>query len=894
MAKRLRIARATKFAAGTVVSSMIVFATIGYALLEMRQDAIDTATMHATDMAAALADGAANNIATIDLTLRDAVQLAQANIEGPTFSDADSESIHVALEERRRALGQDEVIGIADASGRIISASEDYYKSTTINIADRDYFIASRDDASDTLHISKPYPIRRTGVVMITFARRIASREGKFLGIALVGVKPIDLFRDHDAMTASGEKSFSLFYEDGTVALRQPDAENWVGKNLSNISPWRKVAAQGGGVYHSDGVFDAFPKYLAVRRVVGRPFFVNVGVADQLVFMQWRPRALTIIACSVIALALVGALLYSQTKLASRLARSRVRSWVRAKRILAQESELGSTRRRFALTLDYISQAMAMFDADDKLIVSNHCYAEIYGLKPEQLRPGMSTREIFALRIASGAYTGDAPEEYMGLLAIPRRGERLDELRNGRVLLVHDKSMDDGGRITVQEDVTERIRAERELIHVSRHDSLTQLPNRLAFKEHLARSLAEGFEFAVLLADIDGFKDVNDTYGHEIGDRVLIEVASRLRAEAGDCLLARLGGDEFIATTPIAQGAEAALALAERFIGAIQRPFEFEDRRISLGLSVGVKIVDPAVNDASSVMRHVDLALYAGKNEGRNRARLFHDEMERDHALRAVLARDLGEAIAQDRLDVHYQPIVDASDGRIVCMEALARWRHPTRGMIPPVVFIPLAEEIGMINALGNRVLDRACADAARWRSDIVVAVNVSSLQVERPDFVEVVTAALARAELCPHKLQLEITETVLLRNNDTIRSHLLRLRALGVTFALDDFGTGYASLAYLKAFPLDKLKIDKSFVDDVCVNPQSITIVGAIVALATGIGVETTAEGVETKAQADALRAIGVTTMQGYFFSKPKPIGEHDPADIGLIQAEGVDIRAA
>lgn len=578
---------------------------------------------------------------------------------------------------------------------------------------------------------------------------------------------------------------------------------------------------------------------------------------------------------------------------ASRAPIAAIGSATRVQRISAQDSELESTRRRFALTLDYISQAMAIFDAEDKLVVSNHCYAELYGLKPEQLRPGMSTREIFELRVASGAYAGEVPEEYLGLLSFPRQGERLDELRNGRILLVRDKFVEEGGRITVQEDVTERIRAGRELIHLSRHDNLTHLPNRLAFKEQLAQRLAaaKGSAFGVLLADIDGFKDVNDTYGHEIGDRVLVEIATRMRAEAGDCFLSRLGGDEFVALTPRGMEAEALMSLAARLIKAVQRSLEFEDRRISLGLSVGVKIADPSHDDATSTMRHVDLALYAAKKSGRNRARLFLDEMEREHVQRAELAQDLREAIARDQLHVHYQPIVDAQDGRVVCMEALARWRHPTRGMIPPIVFIPIAEEIGMINALGARVLERACADAARWRQDIVVAVNVSSLQVDRSDFVETVIAALARAELCPRRLQLEITESALLRNNESIRSHLQRLRVMGVTFALDDFGTGYASLAYLKAFPLDKIKIDKSFVDDLCVNPQSITIVGAVVALATGIGVQTTAEGVETKEQADALRAIGVNTLQGYLFSKPKPIGEHDPAAIfETDEARGAD----
>ena len=534
--------------------------------------------------------------------------------------------------------------------------------------------------------------------------------------------------------------SFSLFYSDGLVAMREPDAGALVGERMPSVEQWREVAERGGGIYHSPGVFDPYPKYVAVRRVADSPFFVNVGITDEAALAKWRTRMMTIIGGGGIGLALVIALLYAQLRLADRLSHSRIRSWLRGNRLAAKSKELLNTRKRFGLTLDYISQGMAMFDANEKLVIANHCYAELYGLRPEQLRAGMDVREIFALRIANGAYCGETPEKYLDILSEPFCAKRLDHLHNGRIILVREKETDEGGWVTVQEDVTERTRAAEELAHTALHDSLTQLPNRQAFKNHLAARLqrAEGERFAILLVDIDGFKEVNDTYGHEVGDDVLVEVAKRLSREARDCFVARLGGDEFVAMIAGERlDADSAMSVAERLIASVQQPINVGTRLISLGLCVGVNLVETGEGDFSCIMRRADLALYAAKNGGRNRAKRFDEEMERQYGERALLARDLRDAIEQGQLAVHYQPIVDAADRRIVCLEALARWNHPVHGMISPATFIPIAEETGLIVALGNWVLRRACADAAAWRPDVVVAVNVSSLQIERLDFVE-------------------------------------------------------------------------------------------------------------------------------------------------------------
>jgi diguanylate cyclase (GGDEF)-like protein len=856
------------------LASTLVFAMVVIAVLEMRWDAIDAATNQAADVASVLADDVANSISTVDVTLRDAVDISQSLVSASSIREPEANAIRQALRQRRRAMDRSEMIAVTNENGDVVSAASDF-APTRINVSDREYFTAIRDDRSRGLYVSKPLTSKLTGTTTIFFARRIETSTGLFLGIAFVGIEPPSLFRSLEGMNTPGERSFSLLYFDGVVAWREPFIDGIVGRPIPELAMWQEVARRGGGSYHADGIFDPYPKYFATRRVGAGPFFVSVGVADAFALATWRTRATTIVLGSVGAAIVVIALLGSLS--------------TRARRLLDKERELAGTRERFGLALDYMSQGMAMFDGNDKLLMANRGYSELYDVSPEVVHPGMDAEEVYALRVASGAYVGNSPEDYKKRLYSRPRVDRVDELRNGRIIQVRLKEIDDGAWVTVQEDVTERTLATRKLIHAARHDNLTHLHNRREFADQLASRLraSSALGFAILLIDIDRFKDVNDIYGHEVGDAVLIEVAKRFSGEAGDRFLARLGGNQFVAMTASGDvDPDNALALATRFIAVAQDPIEIDGRQIRLGLRVGFKIVNPASTDAVSVMRRVDLALYAAKSMGRNSIKRFDAEMERDYELRAILASDLRDAIDQGRLEVHYQPIVDAADDRPVCMEALARWRHPTRGMISPAIFIPLAEEIGMINAIGAWVLRRACADAARWRSDILVAVNASALQVETSDFVDVVTAALVDAKLPPHRLQIEITETIVLRKDEAICDQLNRLRAIGVTFALDDFGTGFASLSYLKAFPLDKIKIDKSFVDDVCVSSQALTIVGAIVALARGLGVATTAEGVETKEQGDILRAIGVTTMQGYYFGKPKPNGEH-PAI--TLSADGV-----
>ena len=420
---------------------------------------------------------------------------------------------------------------------------------------------------------------------------------------------------------------------------------------------------------------------------------------------------------------------------------------------------------------------------------------------------------------------------------------------------------------------------ESRLRHLAMHDPLCGLPNRIFFGERLESVIGEvrdgSSAAAVFYIDLDHFKDVNDTLGHPVGDELIRNVTLRLsRAlRAGD-LVARLGGDEFAVISTVGQDIDKMMAMAQRMIAAICAPYSIGGQNIVIGASIGIAVIDGNCGGAADIMRYADMALYRAKNEGRNRACLYDAAMDADLSSRKLLEADLREAIENDGLRVLYQPIVNKSGDTMVGVEALCRWTHPVRGEISPLEFIAAAEHSGLIIELGAWVLRRACLDGMDWPG-LTVAVNVSPLQFRRTDFADLVERTLTETRFNPERLELELTESVLLGNVDTAEAGMLRLKALGVRLALDDFGTGYSSLLYLRRFPFDKLKIDRSFVMSIEKAADAAAIVHAVVSLGRGLGMKVTAEGVETADQHLFLRAAGVHFMQGYRFGKAMPAAE-------------------
>ncbi len=433
----------------------------------------------------------------------------------------------------------------------------------------------------------------------------------------------------------------------------------------------------------------------------------------------------------------------------------------------------------------------------------------------------------------------------------------------------------DGGMRGVASDVTAQKRAEEQVSHMAHYDGLTDLANRFLFNETLGRAIKRrqgAAEIAVLCLDLDSFKSVNDTLGHPAGDKLLIETARRIEAcVRPDDLVARLGGDEFAVLIKGKNAVAEAKAISERILASLSEPIDLDGHQIMSSTSIGIAAMDEGANEASLLMKRADLALYAAKEAGRNRLALYEDGMDEAAQARRQLEMDLRAALVSGEFELHYQPLINLQTGETTAFEALVRWNHPRRGIVMPDDFIPLAEETGLIVQLGEWVIRNACSEVAHWPEHLHVSVNLSPAQMRSSALIGTVFNAVASAGIAPERLQLEITETVLMHDSEVNLATLHKLRDFGVRIALDDFGTGYSSLNYLRSFPFDKIKIDKCFISEIEDNSDCQAIVHAVVTLANNLGMETTAEGVESSEQLQHLRDKGCTEAQGYLFSRPE-----------------------
>jgi diguanylate cyclase (GGDEF)-like protein len=539
---------------------------------------------------------------------------------------------------------------------------------------------------------------------------------------------------------------------------------------------------------------------------------------------------------------------------------------------------LAEINGRFDAATSHMSQGLCMFDADARLVVNNERYIQMYDLSQEVVKPGCALVDLLKHRTTRGSFKGD-PELYLAelqkLLKAGKTITRIVPSGDGRTIAVINSPTPNGGWVATHEDITEQRAIAARISHMAHHDGLTNAPNRLFFREQMQVRLAQlgrDQKIAVLCIDLDRFKSVNDNLGHSFGDELLRQATERMRKclREGD-MLARLGGDEFAIRTHAAQ-AEDASGLAARLIKAIAVPFDLDEHQVTIGVSIGIAVAPGDGTDPEQLLKCADLALYRAKAEGRATYRFFEPEMDRKIQARRVLELELRSAIVNCEFELYYQPVVNLQSGQICAFEALLRWNHPERGLVPPVDFISLAEETGLIAPIGEWAIRTACDEAAKWPEAIGVAINLSPAQFKKSGLCQVVQSALAHSGLAPGRVDLEITESVLLIESVSTLETLHQLRGLGVRTSMDDFGTGYSSLSYLHSFPFDKVKIDRSFVHDLQRNESARAIVQAVTGLCASLGMATTGEGVETAEDVDYLRRKGCTEAQGYFYSRPMP----------------------
>lgn len=542
-----------------------------------------------------------------------------------------------------------------------------------------------------------------------------------------------------------------------------------------------------------------------------------------------------------------------------------------------QDAELRARTAQLDAALDNMVEGIAMFDAEHRIVLANRRYAEMYGLRLDQIKPGTTFEQVVQHRIDSGQLRGRTASDVVAtVLARVSNGKDASftyVMDDGRHITLSAQPMPEGGTVTTHRDVTEQRRSDAKIVHMAFHDSLTGLPNRTRLTDRLEHALTRvkrGDIVVAHLLDLDHFKNINDTLGHAAGDKLLKVVAARLEDLVRETdTIARMGGDEFAIIQVAISGPADAAALANRIIEVLGAPYDLDGHQVCVGASVGVAVASANTASADELMRNADLALYSAKAEGRGTYCFFEPEMDAQLQEQRSLESDLRKALGAGELELHYQPIVSVAASEILGFEALMRWRHPVKGLILPGSFIGLAEANGFIVRLGEWAIRQACAVAAKWPTDITVSVNLSPVQFRSSGLVQTVVDALSASRLEPERLELEITEDLLLQDSEQTLNILFQLRSLGVCIAMDDFGTGYSSLSYLQSFPLDRIKIDRSFTSNIH-SAQSLSIVQAVTALAKALDMQTTAEGVETVEQRDAIAATGCTAMQGFLFGKP------------------------
>ena len=532
-------------------------------------------------------------------------------------------------------------------------------------------------------------------------------------------------------------------------------------------------------------------------------------------------------------------------------------------------------RRELSVAVNNIPQGLVLYDNSSRVTVCNQRYIEMFGLSPDVAKPGCTMYELISHRKETGSFSGDVGEFFDSIrrnVALGKITHQIVDTADGRAIQIINQPLEAGGWVATIEDVTERKRSDEKIVRLAHYDALTDLPNRVLFREQLESALKKvqpDRQLAVLYIDIDEFKSVNDALGHSVGDELLKAVAGRLRGCLGETdVAARLGGDEFAIIQTAIKYPSDTTHLVGRIYEAIRKPYDCAGHLITTDASIGIALAEEPAADLDQLLKNADMAMYEAKADGRRTYRFFELSMDARVKTRRILELELRQAIMDGGFEVYYQPLVSLRDNKISSCEALLRWRHPKRGMISPAEFIPIAEETGLINQLGDWVLNTACIEAASWPDHIRVAVNVSPIQFKSETLALNVATALATSGLAPCRLELEITEAILIRDDEVALALLHQLRELGVRIALDDFGTGYSSLSYLQRFPFDKIKIDRCFVKDIAGPAGSSSIVQAIVNIAAARNMTTTAEGVETVPQMELLRELGCTEMQGYLFS--------------------------
>ena len=862
---------------GSVFIVLAVLAALAMAAI-LRTSELTEARGNLDQLSIALAEQTARSLQAVDVVLQDAAHRVEAASAGPDRNVQDalaSPEVNSLLRERLRSVEQLEAITLVDARGQIVNFTRTF-PAPAVNVADRDYFAALRSGPMSGPYVSAPARSRINGAWTMFMARRLDLGSPEFQGLVL-GVIPLEVIeRSFESVTPPGS-TVTLLRNDGLIVARFPRDESLIGK--TSTAP----ANEG--------------RLVSSHALQQEPLSVEVSMTEDAALQQWRRQALGIslltvaaVCCVALMLGALARQLRTQRKDRQALAKQnleleRTRSHLeRQTRELAEtanalrggEKLLAERSATLTTTLQYIDQGIMMVDASGTVAAYNQRVVEMLGIPDELLSKHPPFREVLQHQWESGEFsrTGQTLRDFVrggGMADRPQVYQR--ERPNGRTIEVRSLPLPGGGIVRTYTDITERKQAEARIERAALVDELTGLPNRLSLRRELERRLhgrADGEGLALFYLNLDRFRLLNDARGHETGDRLLIEAARRLQsAVAPGDVVSRTGGDEFAILHVMAPGDDDPAGFGGRLLQMLAEPHVINGLRLAVTVSVGIAVISPE-SDTNTVLRNADIAMYRAKDAGRNRLCRYEPAMAVAQQERFQLEQSLREALGGRAFRLAYQPIVSLENNTIAGYEALLRWTDRLRGEVSPTLFIPVAEATGLIVPLGRQVLEWACFEAASWRNSCTIAVNLSPVQFQGKVLVESVEDALQRSGLAPERLELEVTEGVLLEDSGAVHETMVALRNRGVSLTLDDFGTGHAGLSYLRRFPFSKIKIDRSFVRNLGRDRESDAIVEAILLLGRRLDLRVVAEGVEHEAQLEQLRQMQCPYVQGYLTGRP------------------------
>ena len=854
---------------GLLIASIVI--GTAFTVNSFRQRALNNSERELENTVSLLArhfDRELNNFETVQRELVRRIQLTGVASPDDFKRQLSGVDVHISLQAAIAEASDVSGINVFDANGELINSSQSW-PIPTISIADRTYFKDFSTDPWSPVVLLAPVQSRFTGAWTTVIARKVVGPNGQFLGVVSRGISPANFEAFFESLALREGAAISMLHRDGTLLARHPHIEAMIGRNFSTAPVQQILTKADHGTIRLVSPVDGEDRLASTRALAEFPLSIIATTTVSTALADWRAQAQFLIVAAALAALVIA---FTLSLIVRKLSKQHKRA----------EMRLALEKQRLDTAINNMTQGLLLYDSSARIVVCNQRYIEMYGLSPDVVKPGCNFRDVIAHRKETGSFEGDVDDFCSTVLRNVAQGKvthTVLESLDGRSIQIVNRPLVAGGWVATLEDITERRRSDERIAHLAHYDALTDLPNRALFREQLEQALRRvqrGEQLAVLYIDIDEFKSVNDTLGHSVGDELLKAVADRLRGCLRKTdLVARLGGDEFaIIQTGLKRPADTT-ELVTRIYEAIRAPYECVGHLLTTDASIGIALAPEDGTDLDQLLKNADLAMYGAKADGRRTYRFFEPGMDaRVKALR-TLELDLRQAITDGGFEIHYQPLVNLRDNKVTGCEALLRWRHPKLGMISPAAFIPVAEDTGLINQLGEWVLTTACAEAATWPDHIRVAVNVSPVQFRSQTLALKVAAALAASGLPANRLELEITEAVLIRDDEAALALMHQLRKLGVRIALDDFGTGYSSLSYLQRFPFDKIKIDRCFIKDIAEPDGSPSIVQAVVNIAAERNMTTTAEGVETEQQLEILRKLGCTEMQGYLFSPAIPASD-------------------